>query len=176
VGALALGAAIAPRPAGSAKKGRRIKSGKIVGWTDDGDPIYASRKRPRRFRGRSVNPVVKPPKPPGPWVDDERCQACGALFDDFHAGIDFADAAHRLRQLSGGYRAGGGYRTRGPVLWMMHVMKLEDWYREHAPHGWEYQAQQHQRRRQQRQRQHAQAQWRQRTRRARQVPLEQVPF
>lgn len=164
-------AAFKQRSSGSAKKTPRIS-----GWTDDGEPIYASRKRPPRFKGRSVNPVIALPKPPGPWVDDERCSVCGADYDDHKAGVTFDAATTNLRAAAGGFAEGGGYRSRGPVLHMMRVMKLADWYQTHAPCGYAMQSQRHVTAKQRREAQRQELERQQRQRRAMQVPLRQVPF
>lgn len=161
----ALAGVAAMKPKGSAKVSR-----KITGWTDDGAPIYATRKRPPRFAGRPVNPLVPLPKPPGAWVNDETCTACGAKYDEFVPGVDFRSAANALRMAAGGFESGGGYRSRGPVLHMMRVMKLEEWYREHA--HFELEEQQYFKRKQQKQRRDRQ----QRQKRAMQVPLQKIPF
>ena len=87
------------------------------------------------------NTWVPLPDPPGPWVDDERC-ICGAHFGTyaaFNSRVTFAEAAAALRQLNQSAEAGdfwrgqesGGFRSRGPVLHMMRVFKLERWYAAH---------------------------------------------
>lgn len=84
-----------------------------------------------------VNPKISLPVSPGEWVDDSSCE-CGATYHDFRAGITFAEAADRLRIAFGGYEEGGGFRSRGPVLYMMRVMKLCLWYIAHADCWCEY--------------------------------------
>ena len=92
------------------------------------------------------------PEAPGPWVTDKRCE-CGdhlADYKDTHYGITFGEAANELRhrnqaaerQGSLGFQSTfddddppGGFRSRGPVLRMMRVMKLEAWYAEHGSCG-----------------------------------------
>ncbi len=113
---------------------------------------------------RYVNTPIPEPFPPGPWVDKERC-ICGdhrADYRSYNSHVTFEQAAERLRDenqlaeigedpqlefrsaITGGDphdEAPGGYRSRGPVLWVMHVMKLERWYQdhEHCPEGdWDW--------------------------------------
>jgi hypothetical protein len=81
----------------------------------------------------SVNELLPEPRPPGPWVDARAC-TCGASYEDFRAWPSFHDGAQRVRQVNG---EGGGYRSRGPVLWAMRVLKLEAWYLEHLLCGQE---------------------------------------
>jgi len=97
------------------------------------------------------NVTVPLPDPPGPWVDDERC-ICGdhfATYAAFNSRVTFGEASQALRQLNQSAEAGdfwrgqesGGFRSRGPVLHMMRVMKLERWYEKHAtcPEGdWDW--------------------------------------
>jgi hypothetical protein len=84
----------------------------------------------------AVNPLINAPRAPGKWVDEEKC-ICGAIYGDHRGDYSFAAAAQRLR-----HRAkddgdeGGGYRSRGPVLWQLHVLKLESWYAEHYMCGY----------------------------------------
>lgn len=85
-------------------------------------------RRPRG--GCSVNEAIPAPKSPGPWVDEERC-VCGATYTDHRTWPDWMEATDMVRRANGGWHAGGGYRTRGPVLWAMHVLKLTDWYEKH---------------------------------------------
>ena len=82
-----------------------------------------------------MNATMREPRSPGPWVDEDGC-ACGDSFADFHAGITFDEGVQAVRAAGGGFDAGGGYRSRGPVLWAMHVLRLDDWYREHSDHAW----------------------------------------
>jgi hypothetical protein len=100
-----------------------------------------------------VNPYVAPPLPPGEWVDDEKC-ICGASYHAHkvrtfkrrrvysrrrgvrYSSPFFASASDRLRRIAKAQGdKGGGFRSRGPVLWMMRVIKLADWYDQH--HGCE---------------------------------------
>lgn len=36
-----------------------------------------------------------------------------------------------VRATNGGFEGGGGYRSKGPVLWAMRVLKLDAWYNYH---------------------------------------------
>ena len=79
----------------------------------------------------SVNPVLRLPGLP-PWLDLERCEGCGDLYRDHRSGATFSDAHQRIRSaaLRDGDE-GGGYRSRGPVLWAMRVLKAESWMMRH---------------------------------------------
>lgn len=68
------------------------------------------------------------PRPPGVWVDDDECGVCGERYADFRPGIQWDDAVAMLRASAD---QGGGYRSRGPVLWRMRVLKLSAWYGRH---------------------------------------------
>ena len=69
-----------------------------------------------------VNPKVAEPTPPGPWVDDERCE-CGELYDEYRTGVRFSAVAASMSD--------GSFKSRGPVLWRMRVAKLTEWYLRH---------------------------------------------
>lgn len=82
------------------------------------------------------NAYAPAPSSPGRWVDEERCTACGAVYEEHRAWPSFSEAHQRIRaraQAQGD--EGGGYRSRGPVLWELHLLKLESWYQSHAPCG-----------------------------------------
>jgi len=84
----------------------------------------------------SVNPLFAEPSPPGPWVSGERCLGCGEDYGDFRGPLDFAAAADVLRQAAKtAGDDGGGYRSRGPVLWVMRVFKLDAWFLQHMECG-----------------------------------------
>jgi hypothetical protein len=82
-----------------------------------------------------ANAEVLDPVPPGPWCNEKEC-ICGGHIEDYrsyNSRVTFDEAAARLRQTnrSAGIE-GGGYRSRGPILHMMSVMKLERFYDDHA--------------------------------------------
>lgn len=80
------------------------------------------RVRARRAKGSVVN-VAQDVKCP-PWMtgDCERCEVCGEAADQVSFGITWSDGEEAIRQAS---TAGGGYRSRGPVLWAMHKLKMD---------------------------------------------------
>ena len=104
----------------------------------------------------AVNTDFPEPDPPGPWIDIISTTNSGAVreaicvcsdhysdYQKFRSGVSFGEAAQVLREFNQANRqldvAGGdpqdpagGYRSRGPVLWVMHVIKLDRWYLEHA--------------------------------------------
>lgn len=90
-------------------------------------------RRRRRHSGLRVNPRIDPIKPPGWWVTDRECEGCGEQYDDHRSGANFQDAANELRMSAkSAGDEGGGYRSRGSVLWVMRVHKLNSWYLEHV--------------------------------------------
>lgn len=91
-------------------------------------------------RGRASygsNEEIPEPRSPGEWVDPRRCHVCGDRYGDFRAGSDcgFDQGVAAVRSANGGFEEGGGWRSRGPVLWAMHTCKLNAWYLEHLPCG-----------------------------------------
>ncbi len=64
-------------------------------------------------------------------MDKESC-ACGAEYKAYRSPYCFADAATSLRVAARSQGIPGeGFRTRRAVLWMLRVMKLQEWYTEH---------------------------------------------
>lgn len=97
----------------------------------------------------AANVRIPAPEPPGPWVDEHSCE-CGAHLADYkksHYGVTWGEAMDRLREANQAAELRGelgsqttfdldnppgGFRSRGPVLWTMRVIKLERWYEDHA--------------------------------------------
>lgn len=109
----------------------------------DGITTWEDPRRRRRYpwKGMAVNPRRDAPDPSGPWVDETRCLVCGALYSAHRGSYGFQEAAQRIRQgAKAEGDAGGGYRSRRPVLWALRCLKLEDWYLEHWPcgSGWDF--------------------------------------
>jgi hypothetical protein len=77
-----------------------------------------------------VNVKIRLPEPPGPHVDARKC-VCGAEYAHFRHG-SWQEAVGFVRQANGGFDGGGGFRSRGPVLWAWRVVKLGAWYDQHA--------------------------------------------
>lgn len=131
----------------------------LVGTTEQGDPIFRTKKR-KRGGGVPVNPYMPMPKAPGPWVDLDRCSVCGMTYQAFNSGVTFAQGAAKIRQLAGA-QGGGGWRTPGAVLYALKTIKAERWYLRHFACG--AQAHAHQRYQRQHNRWQEQMQeWRQR--------------
>ena len=62
----------------------------------------------------------------------EQCDGCGDLYRDHRGSYSFIDACARIRHAAArDGDEGGGYRSRGPVLWAMRVLKAEDWLMAH---------------------------------------------
>lgn len=80
-----------------------------------------------------VNNEIPKPIPPGPWVNEFRCK-CGdhlAEYSKTSQGVTWDEGVQRLRETNADIE-GKGYRSRGPVLWAMRVIKLERWYADHV--------------------------------------------
>jgi hypothetical protein len=78
-----------------------------------------------------VNPTISAPRAPGTWVDETEC-ICGAKYRDHRGSYGFAEAAQYIRQRAkDDGDESGGFRSRGPVLWALRVLKLMSWYEEH---------------------------------------------
>lgn len=107
----------------------------LAGVTPEGDPIWETVPR-ARGRGAIINPQIRLPKSPGEWVDEQRCSVCGSTYDSYRSGVSFSEGAQRLRFAARAQGAeGGGWRSPGPVLWAMRVIKMERWFLEHFPCG-----------------------------------------
>jgi hypothetical protein len=112
-----------------AKRGRPIKS---IYRRDD---LTAREAQKRRRKGAVVNETIPRPKPPCKGLDEEKCEVCGEFVKEVKLGANDVQAASQLiRRSAGGWAAGGGYRSRGPLLWAMHVNKLERFYLRHLEH------------------------------------------
>lgn len=91
------------------------------------------------------------PEPPGPWVNESRC-VCGAHLADYKRsrfgvtwdqGVDLLRTVNAAAEQQGELPGiggspddpGAGFRSRGPVLWAMRVLKMERWYAAHATCG-----------------------------------------
>lgn len=74
-----------------------------------------------------VNEPIRLPALP-PWLDLERCEGCGDLYRDHRGAYTWGDACASVRAhaaLAGD--EGGGYRSKGPVLWALRALKVESW-------------------------------------------------
>lgn len=79
-----------------------------------------------------VNVPIKLPKLP-PWLDLESCEGCGDLYKDHRGDYDWQAACNRMRHAAEAEGdSGGGYRSRGPVLWALRVLKAESWLLDHV--------------------------------------------
>ena len=84
----------------------------------------------------ALNPKIKAPAPPGEHCDQEYCYGCGADYESFRCYVSFAEAADLIRHKAKSEGdEGGGWRSRGPVLWVMRVIKLSAWYDQHSGCG-----------------------------------------
>lgn len=78
------------------------------------------------------NAYIPAPTSPGWWVSDVEC-ACGAKYRESRFGIRWQMGVDLVRAANGGFDSenGGGYKSAGPVLWAMRVLKLDLWYYTH---------------------------------------------
>lgn len=101
-----------------------------------------------------MNPTIKLPRPKVRWITiaehpkkgaEYRCNICGTWYHQHRCGgyvaCSFSDGAQLIRsraQAEG--LEGGGYRSRGPVLWAMRTLKHADFFDthtlEHDPSDW----------------------------------------
>lgn len=83
----------------------------------------------------SVNPDCLRPQVPHDWwwLTEHECIACEEQYKRWHPGVlSFADAVQELRaQAKASGDPGGGFRSRGPVLWRMHCAKMAAWILRH---------------------------------------------
>jgi hypothetical protein len=79
-----------------------------------------------------TNAYIPAPASPGWWVSDAEC-ACGAKYRESRFGIRWRMGVDLVRAANGGFDSenGGGYKSAGPVLWAMRVLKLDLWYQTH---------------------------------------------
>lgn len=65
-------------------------------------------------------------------MDGVSC-VCGARYKPSRFGLRWEDGVRLVRGANG---EGGGYRSRGAVLWALRVLKMDRWYAEHSPCSW----------------------------------------
>jgi len=88
-----------------------------------------------RRGGPEVNEPMPLPESPGPWVNEVNCvcEAHPGLYKNYNSRVTFEEAADYVRKWNeDNGNTEGGWRSRGPVLHAMRVLKLERWY---AVHG-----------------------------------------
>ena len=87
----------------------------------------SSRKRP-------VNAYIAMPRMPpclGNWEDDT-CQICGQTYDSFDSGVVWDEGVQLMKEAADEEQIyGQGYRSRGPVLYAMAVIKRRQFYMRH---------------------------------------------
>ena len=93
------------------------------------------RKRPYRWKGAIKNEPLEVIW--YNWIDAEgsegpECTVCGArLVDSPPLGVSWRDGEELIRNTAGGFASGGGWRSRGPVLYAMSIIKAERWQERH---------------------------------------------
>ncbi len=89
-----------------------------------------------RHQGSVVNADIPKPKRPGWWVDEKNCDVCGKTYLAHRAPSGNDEALQLVRQANkAAGDDGGGYRSRGPMLWARKILKLEHWYETHMTCG-----------------------------------------
>jgi hypothetical protein len=96
---------------------------------------YRLRHNPHR-RPNPVNGTILKPTSPGWWVTETKCSACGRTYENHRAGVGNDDALNLVRSAAkADGDEGGGFRSRGPMLWAKRVLKLSHWYETHYQCG-----------------------------------------
>ncbi len=86
-------------------------------------------RRPRTWKGVTVNPLLKPPSfRDTPWIEETECEACGERYREFNSHVSWSDAEDMLK-------GEDKFKSRGPILWAMRVLKLQRWQMRHFPCG-----------------------------------------
>lgn len=115
-----------------------------------GHPVGGKKKRKYPWPGAQVNVEMPLPESKTRYIrasehpkrgDELRCMICGAWYGDHTAGEfagarweDGVAAVRHAAQADGD--DGGGYRSKGPVLWAMRTLKTHDFNMVHeAYHG-----------------------------------------
>ena len=110
----------------------KIKGSKDERWAIDLKTGRRRRIRPTRHTGSVVNEelTIRCPR----WIDDacEHCDVCGEKADQISLGVTWADGERKMREVN----PDGGFRSRGPVLFAMHVVKLDRFAERHFECGY----------------------------------------
>jgi len=101
----------------------KIRGSKDERWSTDLTTGKRRRIRATTHTGTVVNEELQITCPR--WLDDacDHCEVCGERSNQISLGVTWTDGEQRIRELN--LTKGGGYRSRGPVLYAMHVIKLE---------------------------------------------------
>lgn len=120
----------------------RVTSSRTERYETDPQTGRRTRLRPRRWEGAQVNEDLVPtpifPPRDTPWVDEDECSVCGEQYRTTDLDVSWGEGEALIRQTNRrGLVAGssGGFRSRGPVLWAMRVLKLTRWYDRHLGCG-----------------------------------------
>ena len=76
-----------------------------------------------------MNNPLPLPQSPHDAVNESTC-CCGATYATSRYDVSFSQGVALVR--ANNVENGNGYRSRGPVLWAMHVLKLTAWYQDHS--------------------------------------------
>ena len=123
--------------AGRAKSGELGEPQLVFFDEDTGKEIrtrdYGQRPRAGQWGKSSPNPQLRIGPPPFDGIDETRCRVCGERIEQWRAGITWEDGTQAIRDAAENQGIeGGGYRTRGPVLYAMHYLKLKAWWDRHS--------------------------------------------
>ncbi len=113
-----------PRTQQTTQSGGVAQTWVEIGPTAEGLVEWA-RRRPSTWKGRSVHALVKLPAKDYPWLTETdagwQCLHCGSTLAEETFGVTWAEGKERVRTTN----PGGGYRSRGPILWAMRALKFE---------------------------------------------------
>ena len=94
---------------------------------------FRSRSKARR-RGRPVNAYIKDPESPSCFysLDEGTCGICLQTIDDYTSDVTWDDGIQLMLQAARKEKIdGGGYRSRGAILYAMAVLKKTQFYMRH---------------------------------------------
>ena len=74
----------------------------------------------------SVNARSEKPRSPFSWVTEDECLICGRQYKQSYFGVSWQDGLSDFKSMNP-----EGYRSRGPVLWLMRCRKLTLWFAAH---------------------------------------------
>ena len=113
--------------------GSKVETYRMLPLEPGADSVGWVRRRARAAQGVPVNARMDLPWKQYPWIHEDEfsqiaCRICGTTLREERFGVSWKDGEERIRALN---RQGGGYRSRGPVLWAMHVIKFERFADQH---------------------------------------------
>jgi hypothetical protein len=103
-------------------------------WADLSDREKWYERHKTSSRKRPVNATIDMPRTPpclGNWENDT-CQICGQTYESFDSGVNWDQGIQLMKQAADEEQIyGQGFRSRGPVLYAMAVIKRRAFYMRH---------------------------------------------